>query len=125
MLPALRLTAPDDRCDTRFEAAAGWLDPALIKSNQVLSFSISHRMSRRCTPDEQSRGCAMDEEALAFLERWIEVHAVSEGASSRSELAEKLAGQCYRDAEEAGFDSDAIDEAASEATDGEDLIAYI
>lgn len=67
----------------------------------------------------------MDEEVLAFLERWVEVHAVAAGAASRAELAEKLAAQCYRDAEEAGFDSDAIDEAAAEATDGEDLIAYI
>jgi hypothetical protein len=67
----------------------------------------------------------MDEDALAFLERWVEVHAVAKSSASRSELAEKLAGQCYRDAEEAGFDADAIDEAAAEATDGEDLIAYI
>lgn len=67
----------------------------------------------------------MDEDALAFLEKWVEDNAVSIAANLRAEKAESLAEQCLRDAAEAGYSDEDIEQAAEELTDGEDLATYI
>lgn len=67
----------------------------------------------------------MDEEALAFLERWTEDNAAPISAKLRAEQAEILAVQCTREGADAGFSEEALEEAAAEATEGGDLVAYI
>lgn len=67
----------------------------------------------------------MDEDALAFLEKWVEDNAIGIAAHLRAEKAESLAEQCLRDAAEAGYSDEDIEQAAEELTDGENLATYI
>ena len=72
-----------------------------------------------------AKGQVMDDEALAFLEKWIEDNAVAVTAHLRAEKAEALAERCLRDAAEADISEEAIEEAAAELSDGGDLAGYI
>jgi hypothetical protein len=67
----------------------------------------------------------MDEDTLAFLEKWVEDNAVGIAAHLRAEKAENLAAQCLKGGAEAGYSEEEIEEAAAELTDGEDLLTYI
>lgn len=67
----------------------------------------------------------MDDDALAFLEKWIEDNAVVVTAHLRAEKAEALAERCLRDAAEADISEEAIEEAAAELSEGSDLAGYI
>lgn len=67
----------------------------------------------------------MDEDALAFLEKWVEDNTVGIAAHLRAEKAESLAEQCLRDAAEAGYSDEDIEQAAEELTDGENLATFI
>lgn len=67
----------------------------------------------------------MDEDTLAFLEKWVEDNTVAVAASLRAEKAESLAEQCLRDGAEAGYSEEEIEEAAAELTDGGDLASLI
>lgn len=67
----------------------------------------------------------MADDALAFLEKWIEDNAVSTPVQQRAERAESLAEECRKAAENAGFSEDELDEAIAELGDGEDLSTYI
>lgn len=67
----------------------------------------------------------MDDEALAFLEKWIEDNAAPITANLRAEKAESMAEQCLRDAAEAGFTDEQIEEAVAELSEGNDLAGYI
>jgi len=67
----------------------------------------------------------VDEDSLAFLEKWIEDNTVGVAAPLRAEKAESLAEQCLRDAAEAGYADEDIEQAAAELSDGEDLATYI
>jgi hypothetical protein len=67
----------------------------------------------------------MDDDTLAFLEKWVEDNTSAVPAELRAQKAESLAEQCLRDAAEAGFSEDDVAEAASELSDGDDLAAYI
>lgn len=67
----------------------------------------------------------MDDEALAFLERWVEDNVRPVAARLRAEQAETLATKCYQDAAEADITEEALNEIAEEATDGGDLVAYM
>lgn len=67
----------------------------------------------------------VDEDALAFVEKWVEDNTVSIAANLRAEKAESLAEKCLRDAAEAGYSEEDIEQAAEELTDGEDLATYI
>jgi hypothetical protein len=67
----------------------------------------------------------MDEDALAFLERWVEDNVRPIAVRLRAEQAEVLAAKCYQDAADADISEEALDEIASEATDGSDLTAYM
>jgi hypothetical protein len=66
-----------------------------------------------------------DDDVLAFLEKWIEDNAVATPARMRAERAENLAEQCRKEAEEAGFSEEALDEAVGELAEGGDLSSYI
>jgi SOS response regulatory protein OraA/RecX len=67
----------------------------------------------------------MSDDALAFLEKWIEDNAVAIAAPLRAEKAEDLAVQCRREAVEAGISEEELDEVIEELSDGEDLAALI
>jgi ATPase subunit of ABC transporter with duplicated ATPase domains len=67
----------------------------------------------------------MSDDALAFLEKWIEDNTVAITAHLRAEKAEDLAVQCRKDAAEAGFSEEEIEEAIEELSDGEELAALI
>jgi ATPase subunit of ABC transporter with duplicated ATPase domains len=67
----------------------------------------------------------MSDDALAFLEKWIEDNAVAITAHLRAEKAEDLAVQCRREAAEAGFSEEELDEAVEELSDGEELATLI
>lgn len=67
----------------------------------------------------------MTEDLLAFFEKWLNDHITPTEESLRAERAEGLAELFYRDAAEAGFDEDDVVEAASEITEGEDLVTFI
>jgi hypothetical protein len=67
----------------------------------------------------------MDDEALAFLERWVEDNVRPVAVRLRAEQAEVLAAKCYQDAADADISEEDIDEVAAEATDGGDLNAYM
>lgn len=67
----------------------------------------------------------MNDDALAFLEKWIEDNAVATTAQLRAEKAEDLAVQCRRDAVEVGFSEEELDEVVEELGDGDDLAALI
>jgi hypothetical protein len=68
---------------------------------------------------------SMDDDALAFLERWVEDNVRPIAARLRAEQADVLAAKCYQDAAEADIAAEALDEIAEEATDGGDLVAYM
>jgi hypothetical protein len=67
----------------------------------------------------------MDDDALAFLERWVEDNVRPIAVKLRAEQAEVLAAKCYQDAADADISEEALDEVAEEATDGGDLTAYM
>ncbi|CAN0452006.1 unnamed protein product [Phaeothamnion confervicola] len=67
----------------------------------------------------------MDDEALAFLEKWIGDNVVPTDASLRAEKAEDLAVQCYREAADAGFSDEDLQAAAEELSEGSDLATLI
>lgn len=66
-----------------------------------------------------------DDDVLAFLEKWIEDNIVVTPPRLRAERAENLAEQCRKDAEEAGFSEEELDEAIEELAEGDDLSTYI
>ncbi len=66
-----------------------------------------------------------DDDVLAFLEKWIEDNVVATPARLRAERAESLAEQCRKDAEDAGFSEEELDEAVEELAEGGDLSTYI
>ena len=67
----------------------------------------------------------MDEDVYAFVEKWIEDNVAPTDASLRAERAENLAADCYKDAAEAGFSEEEVDEAVEELSEGAGLAAYI
>lgn len=67
----------------------------------------------------------MDDDVYAFLEKWIEDNVVPIDANLRAERAENLASECYKEAAEAGFSEEEVDEAADELSEGAGLAAYI
>lgn len=67
----------------------------------------------------------MADDALAFLEKWIEDNAAATPVQLRAEKAESLAEECRKAAENAGFSEDELDEAIAELADGEDLSTYL
>jgi len=67
----------------------------------------------------------MNDDALAFIEKWIEDNAVPSAAKQKGDQAESLAAECFREGVEAGFSEDELEEAASELSDGADLAALI
>lgn len=67
----------------------------------------------------------MDDDVYAFLEKWIEDNVAPTDASLRAERAENLAAECYKEAGEAGFSEEEVDEAADELSEGAGLAAYI
>ncbi|HEX2842144.1 hypothetical protein [Hyphomicrobium sp.] len=67
----------------------------------------------------------MNDDALAFLEKWIDDNVVSTPANVRAERAEDLAVQCHREAVEAGFSEEEMDEVLEEVSDGADLATMI
>jgi hypothetical protein len=67
----------------------------------------------------------MNDDALAFLEKWIEDNAVPTPAKLRGDRAETLAAECFREGAIAGFSEEELEEAASELSDGADLAALI
>ena len=67
----------------------------------------------------------MNDDALAFLEKWIEDNVMVTTANLRAERAEDLAVQCRREAVEAGFSEEELDEVVEELSEGDDLAALI
>lgn len=67
----------------------------------------------------------MNEDALAFLEKWIDDHVVATPANVRLERAEELAVEFHRDAVEAGFSEEELDEVLTEVGDGADIATMI
>jgi hypothetical protein len=67
----------------------------------------------------------MLDDARAFLERWADDNIIPNTSKSRDAYIDALVAKCYRDAEEGGLEAPDIDEAAAEATDGEDLPYFI
>jgi len=65
------------------------------------------------------------DDALAFLEKWIEDNAAPVSAQLRAEQAETLAERCMRDGAEAGFSEEELEEAAAELSEGTDLQTVI
>lgn len=50
---------------------------------------------------------------------------VPDTSKGRDAYIDALVAECYRDAEEGGFEAADIDEVAAEATDGEDLLYFV
>jgi hypothetical protein len=67
----------------------------------------------------------MDDDTLAFLEKWVEDNSAALPAELRAQKAESLAEQCLRDAAEAGFSEEDVEEAVAELSEGGDLASYI
>jgi 20S proteasome alpha/beta subunit len=68
---------------------------------------------------------AMNDLAIAFLERWVEEHVTPVPAGRQAAEAERLAAACIRDAAEEDITEDELTEIAIEDSDGDDLVAYM
>jgi hypothetical protein len=67
----------------------------------------------------------MSEIALVFLERWT-IENVSAVPDDRLDAeAERLAAACAEDAAKEGITEEELGEASSDASEGDDLIAYM
>lgn len=67
----------------------------------------------------------MSDIARAFLERWIEENVQSGSAGYGTAGAEKLATACTNEAAEQEIPEEELAEAASELSDGDDLISVM
>lgn len=67
----------------------------------------------------------MNDDVLAFLEKWVEDNVVPIDASLRAEKAELLAERFYREAADAGFEEADVEQTVQELADGEDLASYL
>ncbi len=86
--------------------------------------AVRRTISDSIRMDKRSGGI-MSDDIYEFLEKWIVDNVEAIDRSLHAERAESLAELCYKEAAEAGFSEEEIEEAAAELCDGEGLASYI